>query len=51
MTCQECGAVADKGAEGWGAHRADEPYEPPLAVFYCPDCAKREFAEDTAGDV
>jgi hypothetical protein len=40
--CQECGAVwlcADH--ERWRAYRTDD--EPPELVFYCPQCAEREF--------
>ena len=46
MTCAECGATADENARGWRAYRGDEPDESPLLVFYCPECAEREFADE-----
>ena len=41
--CLECGAVAAGEAKGWLAYRADEPGDAPSLVFYCPECAEREF--------
>jgi hypothetical protein len=42
--CAECEAVwlpADE--ERWRAYLTDD--EPPVAIFYCPECADREFAD------
>jgi len=43
--CAECGAVwlpADE--ERWSAyHGGDDLGEPAELVFYCPECAEREF--------
>ena len=51
MTCVECGAVADE--EMRASYRADLTAEAededtsaedvPAVVYYCPDCAAREF--------
>jgi hypothetical protein len=48
LTCVECGATAENGAEGWRAYLVDlrgegEPLE---VVVLCPDCAEREFGEE-----
>jgi hypothetical protein len=43
--CGECEAhwlPADE--EHWSAYLTDD--EPPEVVFYCPDCAEREFGPD-----
>jgi hypothetical protein len=43
--CAECGErwlPADRGAL-WAFHTDDEP---PENVFYCPECAEREFGDD-----
>jgi hypothetical protein len=47
VRCEECGKEPDVEAQtaGWIAFLvdlADDP-DPPQVVFYCPDCAKREF--------
>jgi hypothetical protein len=47
VRCEECGKEPDVEAHaaGWIAFLvdlADDP-DPPQVVFYCPDCAKREF--------
>jgi hypothetical protein len=42
--CPECGALWQPDAgERWSAFHTDD--EPPELVFYCPDCAEREFDE------
>jgi hypothetical protein len=53
VTCVACGAVATGDALGWRAYRTDLPPEAeaedadadelPTVVYYCPDCAAREF--------
>ena len=51
MRCAQCGKVATGDARGWQAHRAELPpeYEDddlqdvPAVVFFCPECAEREF--------
>ena len=57
MICIECGAVADEEAHGWRAYRADLTAEAededtsasdvPALVYYCPDCAAREFDDES----
>jgi len=49
VRCQECLRAADEKAEGWRAYRSDEPGEPPLVGFYCPECAEREFGPVDGG--
>jgi hypothetical protein len=47
VRCQECGALADEEARGWRAYRCDLADEfgsdEPEVVYYCPECADREF--------
>jgi len=45
MRCVECGAVADADAFRWRAYRvdADTASGDDELVFYCPECAGREF--------
>jgi hypothetical protein len=44
MECIECGQAPLGKAFGWRAYRADlEPEDEPSIVFYCADCAAREF--------
>jgi hypothetical protein len=45
MLCWECLTVADERAKGWRAYRDDVPGEDvePILLFYCPNCAEREF--------
>ena len=38
--CQECPALFTDGSR-WRAYVTDDAQ--PLLVFYCPDCAEREF--------
>ena len=49
--CAECEAVwlpADE--ERWRAyHAGDDLDEPAEIVFYCPECAKREFKNEARG--
>jgi hypothetical protein len=50
LTCVECGATADDGAEGWRAYLVDlrgegEPLE---VVVLCPDSAAREFGDGSS---
>ena len=54
MKCAQCGKVATGVARGWQAHCAELPAEyeddglqdvPPV-VFFCPDCAQREFGDE-----
>jgi Zn finger protein HypA/HybF involved in hydrogenase expression len=49
LRCNECKAVADDAAEGWQAHLAYDPREDEesFVVFFCPDCASREFGLDS----
>ena len=53
MECVECGTQAGGRAEGWRAYRADlsDPHgegdAEPDVVFYCPNCARREFGSPT----
>ena len=52
MRCTQCGRVATGDARGWQAHRTELPADfeedddlkdvPPV-VFFCPECAEREF--------
>jgi hypothetical protein len=46
LACVECPRVSTAGAKGWKAYRVDDPDEDdgPALAFYCPDCARREFA-------
>ena len=45
MLCWECLTVADERARGWRAYRDDVAGEDiePILLFYCPNCAEREF--------
>jgi hypothetical protein len=48
LLCQECGATSEGEAVGWRAYGAggleDDQEDPdPLVVFFCPECARREF--------
>jgi len=47
VRCQECGLPADERAHRWRAYRTDlvddQPDHPPTLVFYCGECAVREF--------
>jgi hypothetical protein len=45
VECQECRRVGDDAWRGWRAYHGDVSDESPapLLVFYCPDCAEREF--------
>lgn len=45
MTCVECGRVATETARGWRAYlvESEEDATRDESVFYCPDCAIREF--------
>jgi len=42
--CAECGAEPDDG-KGWRAYIADDldGDRPSSVVFFCPECARREF--------
>jgi hypothetical protein len=51
MTCVECGAVADEGADGWRGYRTDlaesaDDDTVPAVMVYCPECAEREFGAE-----
>jgi hypothetical protein len=48
LACVECPRVSSITARGWKAYRTDEPGEdePPGLAFYCPECARREFAKE-----
>ncbi len=41
LSCIECGRRWLDGRERWRIYVLDE--DPPEAVPYCPDCARREF--------
>jgi hypothetical protein len=41
--CQECPDTFTDGSRRWRAYLTDDPQ--PLVVFYCPDCAEREFGD------
>lgn len=41
LACIECGRLWLDGRERWRIYVLDE--DPPEAVPYCPDCARREF--------
>jgi hypothetical protein len=47
VRCEECGREPDVEAHaaGWIACLVDldDDPDPPEVVFYCPECAKREF--------
>jgi hypothetical protein len=44
-TCAECGALwLPDDEKRWSAYHTDD--EPPEVVFYCPECAEREFGND-----
>jgi hypothetical protein len=44
MECIECGRRPEQRARGWRAYRADlEPDDEPEIIFYCAECATREF--------
>jgi hypothetical protein len=45
-------AVADERAKGWRAYRGDLPGEDPepYLLFYCPNCAEREFGPFAAAE-
>jgi hypothetical protein len=45
LACTECPRVSGATARGWKAFRAPNPESEnvPMLVFYCPECAKREF--------
>ena len=52
MLCWGCLTVADERAKGWRAYRDDvlgEDIEP-ILVFYCPNCAEREFGGPFAAE-
>jgi hypothetical protein len=44
-TCEECGAAwLPTDDEPWSAYHADN--KRPQVVFYCPECAAREFGSN-----
>jgi hypothetical protein len=45
MRCIECGEEAGDDAKGWRAYRdvGEDIDEDAEIVFYCPECAAREF--------
>jgi hypothetical protein len=45
LGCQACRAISEGEAIGWRAYVAGglEGEEDPFVVFFCPDCAEREF--------
>ena len=46
LRCEECGAVGRRGAVDWAVAILHEDLEVDTksdVVFYCPDCAAREF--------
>jgi hypothetical protein len=43
MRCQECGRRWNDPTERWRVYFTDE--DPPDPGSYCPDCARREFAD------
>jgi hypothetical protein len=46
LRCEECGIVRRRGAVDWAVAILREDPEAdatPDVVFYCPDCAAREF--------
>jgi hypothetical protein len=47
LRCEECGAVGRREGSGWAVSILHEDPEAgatkPDVVFYCPDCAAREF--------
>ncbi len=48
LVCVECLAAADVEAHAWRAYICRDPDETddePQVVFYCPDCAGREFGD------
>jgi len=51
LACAECPRVSSVTARGWKAYRTDGPEtdEPPQLTFYCPECARHEFAGGSAG--
>jgi hypothetical protein len=40
--CSECGVQSLEPALGWQAHLTDGEHGPEEAVFFCPDCARKE---------
>jgi hypothetical protein len=43
LTCQECLRRWQEPAERWRVYLTEG--EPPAAVLYCPECARREFED------
>ncbi len=46
LQCLACGSGVTEFARGWRAYRADQKREPSVIVL-CPECAEREFGEDS----
>jgi hypothetical protein len=47
LVCSECRRPADPEARGWQAHLVarDDNEEEDEVVFFCPECATREFGD------
>jgi hypothetical protein len=47
LKCALCGRWSEGEAEGWRAYRNDDltDAQPLEIVFFCPDCADREFGQ------
>jgi hypothetical protein len=43
LRCEECGRRWDDATERWRVYFTND--EPPEPASYCPDCARREFAD------
>ena len=43
LNCQECFRRWQNPSERWRVYLTDG--EPPAAVLYCPECARREFED------
>jgi hypothetical protein len=45
LKCAEGGRPSEIGAAGWWALWTDD--EPPAVVVFCPECAEREFSDNS----
>jgi hypothetical protein len=43
MECIACEGIPDELARGWRGYLTDAQDEPATVLWYCPECAEREF--------